>query len=141
MLFVRQPQLRLLVFHKRGQPDLPKSISKVFKHEVEASILVPQDLQDSLNRILGGLDTVLAPPRRGRPIFNVLDEIRWERLAILFRQASVVPPPHACDAIVDPEFDRLTLIQLHAVVLIHTTYLALGFFGSPQGPIRWRRHR
>jgi hypothetical protein len=110
MLLVRQPQLRLLVFHKGGQPDLPEPISQVLKHKVEASILVPQDLQDSLHRILGGFNTVLTPPRRGHPILYILDEIRWERLAILFRQASVVPPPHACDAVVNPEFDLLALL-------------------------------
>ena len=78
MLLVRQPQLRFLVFHKCRQPDLPKPVSKVFEHKVEASLLISQDLQNSLNRIFGGLNTVLAPPRRGHPIFYILNEIRWE---------------------------------------------------------------
>jgi hypothetical protein len=141
MLLVRQPQLRFLVFHKCRQPDLPKPVSKVFKHKVEASLLISQDLQNSLNRIFGGLNTFLAPPRRGHPIFDILNEIRWERLAVLLRQASVVPPSHACDAVVNPKFDLVAFIQVHAVMLIHTAYLALGFRRSPQGPIRWRRYR
>jgi hypothetical protein len=110
MLLVRQSQLRLLVFHKGCQPDLPEPISKVFEHEVKATLLVPQDLQNALNRIFGGLNTILTPPRRGHPIFYVLDELRWERLAIFLRQARVVPPPHTCNTVVNPKFDILTLI-------------------------------
>jgi hypothetical protein len=127
MLLVRQPQLRLLVFHKCGQSDLPKPISQVVKHEVEATLLIPQDLQNPLDRILGGLDTVLTPPRRSHAIFYILDEVRRERLAILLRQTGVVPPAHACEAVVNPKFDLLTFIRIHAVLLKHTTYLALGF--------------
>ncbi len=121
MLLVRQPQLRLLVFHKcgHGQSDLSKPITKIFtgKHEVEATLLVPQDLhwQNSLNRILGGLNTVLTPPRRGTPssTFSIF-KIRRKRLAILLRQTGVVPPAHACDAVVNPQFDLLTFKLVHS---------------------------